>query len=65
MDDALDDMGMEDEEESQEVIDKVLDELNIERTVEIGSSVPATKAQPGAAPVQEDDLMERLENLKK
>ncbi|KAJ8906563.1 hypothetical protein NDN08_003056 [Rhodosorus marinus] len=65
MDDALDDMGMEDEEESQEVIDKVLDELNIERSVEIGSSVPATQAQAGAAPVQEDDLMERLENLKK
>ncbi|OQR72781.1 charged multivesicular body protein 2b-like [Tropilaelaps mercedesae] len=66
MNDALDDILNEsgDEEESQGVLDKVLDEIGIDIKGKLGKVPPVQREKPGASENSIDDLEKQFEHLK-
>jgi charged multivesicular body protein 2A len=71
MDDAIDDItGLDEEEETDEVVAQVLDEIGVDLNQALGetpSGLPKSAVKEGAAPMavgaEDDDLQARLNNL--
>lgn len=62
LDDILNESG--DEEESQNILDKVLDEIGIEIKGKLGEAPGVLSNVPGSSKVSDDDLEKQLERLK-
>jgi charged multivesicular body protein 2A len=73
MDDAIDDvMGLDDEEETDEVVNQVLDEIGVDLNQALGETptgLPKNAVSEGkvaqAIGAEDDDLQSRLDNLRR